>query len=42
MKEVTFNNVKCKTGGSILRKGDAGYERYPNIEMTVEINKKSK
>ncbi|KAL8125998.1 hypothetical protein AgCh_013332 [Apium graveolens] len=32
MKEVTFNNVKCKTGGSILRKGDARYERYPNIE----------
>ncbi|KAL8125110.1 hypothetical protein AgCh_012692 [Apium graveolens] len=23
MKEVTFNNVKCKTSGSIPRKGDA-------------------
>ncbi|KAL8112575.1 hypothetical protein AgCh_020049 [Apium graveolens] len=32
MKEVTFKNVKCKTGGMIPRKGDAGYERYPNIE----------
>ncbi|KAL8133473.1 hypothetical protein AgCh_008798 [Apium graveolens] len=36
MKEVTFKNVKCKTGGMIPRKGDARYERYPNIEMTVE------
>ena len=42
MKEVTFKNVKCKTGGLIPRKGDARYERYPNIEMTVEINNKSK
>ena len=42
MKEVTFKNVKCKTGGSIPRKGDARYERYPNIEVTVEINNKSK
>ncbi|KAL8119050.1 hypothetical protein AgCh_016526 [Apium graveolens] len=32
MKEVTFKNVKCKTGGLIPRKGDARYERYPNIE----------
>ncbi|KAL8125983.1 hypothetical protein AgCh_013321 [Apium graveolens] len=42
MKEVTFKNVKCKTGGLIPRKGDARYERYPNIEMTVEINNKRK
>ena len=42
MKEVTFKNVKCKTGGLIPRKGDTRYERYPNIEMTVEINNKSK
>ena len=26
----------------IPRKGDTRYERYPNIEMTVEINNKSK
>ena len=42
MKEVTFKKVKCKTGGIIPRKGDARYERYPNIEVTVEINNKSK
>ena len=42
MKEVTFKNVKCKTGGLIPRKGDARNERYPNIEMAVEINNKSK
>ncbi|KAL8148297.1 hypothetical protein AgCh_005608 [Apium graveolens] len=42
MKEVTFKNVKCKTGGLIPRKGDAMYERYPNIEVTVEINNKRK
>ena len=42
MKEVTFKNVKCKTGGMIPRKGDVRYERYLNIEMTVEINNKSK
>ncbi|KAL8091597.1 hypothetical protein AgCh_034012 [Apium graveolens] len=42
VKEVTFKNVKCKTGGLIPRKGDARYERYPNIEMTVEINNKRK
>ena len=42
MKEVTFKNVKCKTGGMIPRKGDARYERYPSIEVTVEINNKSK
>ncbi|KAL8148556.1 hypothetical protein AgCh_005791 [Apium graveolens] len=41
MKEVTFKKVKCKTGGLILRKGDARYERYPNIEVTVEINNKN-
>ncbi|KAL8088042.1 hypothetical protein AgCh_037980 [Apium graveolens] len=41
-QEVTFKNVKCKTGGLIPRKGDARYERYPNIEMTVEINNKRK
>ncbi|KAL8155240.1 hypothetical protein AgCh_000566 [Apium graveolens] len=41
MKEVTFKKVKCKTGGLIPRKGDARYERYPNIEVTVEINNKS-
>ncbi|KAL8147052.1 hypothetical protein AgCh_004683 [Apium graveolens] len=40
MKEVTLKNVKCKTGGLIPRKGDGGYERYPNIEVTVEINNK--
>ncbi|KAL8103426.1 hypothetical protein AgCh_027848 [Apium graveolens] len=42
VKEVTFKNVKCKIGGLIPRKGDARYERYPNIEMTVEINNKRK
>ncbi|KAL8099131.1 hypothetical protein AgCh_031711 [Apium graveolens] len=36
MKEVTFKNVKCKTGGLIPRKGDARYERYLNIEVTIE------
>ncbi|KAL8149235.1 hypothetical protein AgCh_006298 [Apium graveolens] len=40
MKEVTFKNVKCKTGGLIPRKGDARHKRYPSIEMTVEINKR--
>ena len=34
----TFKNVKCKTGGMIPRKGDARYEGYPNIEMTIEVN----
>ena len=37
---MTFKNVKCKTGGLIPRKGDARYERYPNIEMSVEITTK--
>ncbi|KAL8132909.1 hypothetical protein AgCh_008403 [Apium graveolens] len=36
MKEVTLKNVKCKTGGLIPRKGDARYERYPNIEGIQE------
>ncbi|KAL8115059.1 hypothetical protein AgCh_021765 [Apium graveolens] len=35
MKEVTFKKVKCKTGGMIPRKGDARYERYPNIEDAI-------
>ena len=42
MKEVTFKKVECETGGLIPRKEDARNERYPNIEMAVEINNKSK
>ncbi|KAL8115053.1 hypothetical protein AgCh_021762 [Apium graveolens] len=41
MKEVTFKKVKCKTGGMIPRKGDARYERYPNIENIHVIITKS-
>ncbi|KAL8103809.1 hypothetical protein AgCh_028130 [Apium graveolens] len=39
MKEVTFKKVKCKTGGLIPRKGDARYERYPNIEERQADNR---
>ncbi|KAL8112970.1 hypothetical protein AgCh_020331 [Apium graveolens] len=37
MKEVTFKNVKCKTGGLIPRKGDAREYRRNDSEITLEV-----
>ncbi|KAL8110706.1 hypothetical protein AgCh_026445 [Apium graveolens] len=37
MKEVTFKNVKCKTGGLIPRKGDAREYRRNNSRITLEV-----
>ncbi|KAL8146975.1 hypothetical protein AgCh_004625 [Apium graveolens] len=37
MKEVTFKNVKYKTGGLIPRKGDAREYRRNDSRITLEV-----